>query len=152
MNAASCGFGKNALISAQKTTLAPACISCSARANKSSPVAADHARKISSSPFEAMPYQTRPRIAGLIGAATSLAEMDATRTVGDDGGKSASLAPPSSTSVAIVPTNTQPPARARCEPKPSSQIQLHTAANQPIRKLTPHIPVTDKICSNAKFP
>src|SRR5712671_2954151 len=147
MNAASCSLNKSALSSLQNTILAPACISFSARANKSSLVAVDQMRNAFRSSLLALPYHMRPMIAEPGGVPTSLRDIEATRTVCEDGEFNASRAPPNRITVAIVRMNTLAPARTPLESSPASQIQLQTAANQPIRKVMPHIPVTERTWS-----
>src|ERR1700730_9083965 len=61
-------------------------------------------------------------------------------------------APPSSITEASAPAQSHAPSRARLESSPASHSQLHTAANQPIRNVMPHKPVTERIWSNAKLP
>src|SRR5271167_226389 len=151
-NAASSSFNTGALASPQNTIFAPACISRSARDSKSLSMAVAQPWIASISSLVACPPNIRSETASLSSGSTFLLEIDATRTVSEDGGNSAMRAPPSSITVVIVPTHSHAPPRARLESSPSSHRQLHTAANQPIRNVMPHKPVTERIWSNAKLP
>jgi len=152
INAVSSSLKIGAFASPQKTIFAPACPSRSARTRRSLSTAAPQLRIESKSLAVGRFEVRRFQVASLGDRPICRFEREAIRTVGDEEGESAILAPPASIIAAIAVMQRYTPRRARVESQPSSQSQLHTAANQAIRKLTPHSPVTDRSCNNARLP
>src|SRR5437870_13400436 len=79
-------------------------------------------------------------------------ESDATRTVSPDGGNSARGAPPASNTATRSAAHAVATRGARRAVTPSSHKAFTAAAIQPIRKVTPQRPVTERTWSKARFP